>query len=75
MRGFGIKNEDVSLAKNFRFGADGRFDLSVRIEFYNLLNRTTFANPNTSVGSPQFGYVTGANSRPRQGQFGARFQW
>jgi hypothetical protein len=75
LRGFGIKSEDASVLKYFRFGPEGRFALSVRVEFYNLFNRNTFANPNTSVGSSQFGYVTGSTDIPRQGQFGARFQW
>ena len=77
LRGPWFPNEDASLLKYFRFGADGKYSLSVRVEFYNLFNRAVFANPNTSVGSAQFGYVTGLNSgyTPREGQFGARFQW
>ena len=77
LRGPWYPNEDASLLKYFRFGADGRYSLSVRVEFYNLFNRVLFSNPNTSVGSAQFGYVTGLNSgyTPREGQFGARFQW
>ena len=47
----------------------------MRVEFYNLFNRHTFGNPNTDLSSPLFGYVTGVNSAPRTGQFGARFQW
>ena len=75
LRGFGMKSENASLLKYFRFGRDGRCALSIRLEFYNLFNRNTFANPNTTVGSPWFGYVTGSNDSPRQGQFGARFAW
>jgi hypothetical protein len=75
LRGFGMKSENASLLKYFRFGPGERYALSVRVEFYNLFNRNTFANPNTSLGSSQFGYVTGSNDTPRHGQFGARFQW
>jgi hypothetical protein len=75
LRGFGMTSENAGLLKYFRFGADGRYELSLRMEFYNLFNRNTFANPNTSVDSPQFGYVTGSTDTPRQGQFGARLQW
>jgi len=75
LRGFGTKSENVSLLKDFRFGNDGRFEVSFRVEFYNIFNRNTFANPNTSVGNPQFGYVTGSTDTPRQGQFGTRFRW
>ena len=75
LRGFGMTNEDVSLLRYIRFGSENRYSLSFRIEFYNIFNRHTFANPNTILTSPQFGYVTGVNGSPRQGQFGARFQW
>ncbi len=75
LRGFGIDSENAGLLKYFRFGQDEKYQLSFRIELYNLFNRNTFANPNTTVGSSQFGYVTGSTDSPRQGQFGARFQW
>ncbi|HUI43679.1 MAG TPA: TonB-dependent receptor [Terriglobia bacterium] len=75
LRGPGIVSENASLLKYFRFGHDGRYALSFRAEFYNLFNRHAFGNPNTDVSSPEFGYITGVNSAPRTGQFGARFQW
>jgi len=45
------------------------------VEFYNIFNRHGFADPDTNLQSKTFGYVTGVNSTPRNGQFGARFQW
>lgn len=75
LRGFGTKSEDASILKYFSMGNDGRYKLSLRFEFYNLFNRHSFANPITDPTSPQFGYVTGVTGSPRQGQFGARFQW
>ncbi len=77
LRGFGIKNEDASLMKNTYFGPEGRFRLQLRVEFYNIFNRHTFSNPDTSLNdlNTTFGYVTGVNSLPRQGQFGIRFEW
>ena len=75
LRGPGSANEDASLLKYFRFGADGRYALSVRVEFYNIFNRHSFANPITDLNSAQFGYIPGISSSPRQGQFGARFTW
>lgn len=75
LRGFGIKSEDASLMKNTLFGPEGRFKLQLRVEFYNIFNRHTFNNPDTSLTSPTFGLVTGVNSLPRQGQFGVRFEW
>ncbi|HEX3683234.1 MAG TPA: carboxypeptidase regulatory-like domain-containing protein [Bryobacteraceae bacterium] len=75
LRGFGIKNENASLMKNTYFGPEGRFRLQLRVEFYNIFNRHTFSNPDTNLNDITFGYVTGVNSLPRQGQFGIRFEW
>ena len=75
LRGFGIENENVSLIKENYFGPEGRFHLQFRVEFYNIFNRHTFNNPDTTLGSPTFGYVTSVNSTPRNGQFGVRFQF
>ncbi|MGH9584984.1 MAG: hypothetical protein ACRD4O_18850, partial [Bryobacteraceae bacterium] len=75
LRGFGIASENASLLKNTTFGAEGRYLLQFRVEFYNIFNRHTFNNPNTNLTSPELGYVTSVNSTPRQGQFGIRFQW
>jgi hypothetical protein len=75
LRGFGTASEDASILKYFSMGSDGRYKLSLRVEFYNLFNRHSFSNPFTDPTSAQFGYVTGVTGSPRQGQFGARFQW
>ncbi len=75
LRGFGVKSENVSLMKNTYFGSEGRYRLEFRVEFYNIFNRHTFNNPDTTLNSPTFGYVTSVNSTPRQGQFGVRFEF
>jgi hypothetical protein len=75
LRGFGHADEDAALLKYTSFGSDGRYKLSIRVEFYDLLNRHYFNNPNTDITSPAFGYVTGLSGTSRNGQFGARFQW
>jgi len=75
LRDFGFANEDASLLKYMSFGADGKYKLQFRVEFYNIFNRHGFADPDTNLQSKTFGYVTGVNSTPRNGQFGARFQW
>jgi hypothetical protein len=75
LRGFGITSENVSLMKNTSFGAEGRYKLQLRLEFYNIFNRHTFQQPNTDISSSMFGFVTGVSSSPRNGQFGARFEF
>jgi hypothetical protein len=75
LRGFGITSENVSLLKNTSFGHEGRYKLQFRVEFYNLFNRHTFANPITDLTSPEFGFVPGVSSTPRNGQFGVRFEF
>lgn len=75
LRGFGQKNENVSLMKNARLGAEGKYTLQFRLEFYNILNRHTFADPITNLSSSEFGYVPGVISTPREGQFGVRFEF
>jgi hypothetical protein len=74
----GQSMENASLLKYLSFGADGRYQLSLRVEFYNLFNRHTYAilgcsGSQTNVGDSNFAAVTGINSSPRTGQFGARF--
>lgn len=75
LRGFGYADEDITLMKYTSFGPEGKFKLSIRVEFYDLFNRHYFDNPNTDISSPNFGYVTGVQGASRNGQFGARLQW
>ena len=74
----GQANENASLLKYFTMGADGRYQLSLRVEFYNLFNRHYYAingcgGTQTNVGDSNFAAVTGVNSTQRTGQFGVRF--
>ena len=74
LRGFGTDREDVSLHKYFKVGE--HYSLDVGVEFYNVLNRHAFADPDTSSpGSTTFGMVLGTAGSPRNGQFEARFRW
>ena len=74
----GSANENASALKYFSMGADGRYKLSLRVEFYNLLNRHSYSilgcgGTGTNIGDTNFAQVTGVNSSPRTGQFGVRF--
>jgi hypothetical protein len=38
-------SESANLARNFRFGPDGRYALQIRVEFQNVFNRRFLPNP------------------------------
>jgi outer membrane receptor protein involved in Fe transport len=78
LTGPGILTFDASFVKNIPFGGDRR--LEVRMEFFNLLNRANFGNPNTSAftnatgtPNPSFGRITSTSTTARQGQFALKF--
>ncbi len=55
-RGPGATNVDIALAKKFRIRE--RATLEFRADAFNVFNHTQFANPDTSITSPQFGQIT-----------------
>jgi hypothetical protein len=40
--------ENFNIGRNFRMGKEGRYNLQIRAEFTNILNRTQLGNPSTS---------------------------
>jgi len=48
---------NLSLSKNFRISE--RFNAEFRAETFNFTNTPEFSNPNTSITSSSYGYVTG----------------
>jgi hypothetical protein len=82
IRGFGYKNQDLTLMKNTRFG--GGTNLQLRLEAFNLWNWHSFqANGEwgnqaftTDINSPEFGKWSPGNvTAPRQLQLGIRFEF
>jgi hypothetical protein len=73
LRAAGINNFDFTVVKNTRINE--RFRLEFRTEFFNLFNRVQFADPGTSLGSPQFGVVTSVMNLPRLVQLGLRLSF
>ena len=68
-------NEDFSILKNFRFGADGRVKLVLRGEFFDVFNRHHWSDPiSYSDNATNFGAVQGVTGN-RRGQVGARLEW
>ncbi|CAN5749354.1 hypothetical protein BH10ACI4_BH10ACI4_00960 [soil metagenome] len=55
--------DDLSAIKDFNIHESIR--LQFRLEAFNLLNRVQFGFPNTTVGSPTFGYITTQANLPR----------
>src|SRR5262249_29072377 len=64
----GTNNLSSSLFKNvplpFREGAH----LQIRLEAFNVFNHVQFAAPNSNVGEPTFGQISGQANLPRQVQ-------
>ena len=77
----------MSLARNFRMGPEGKYNLQIRAEFQNIFNRLFLSAPATGaittapttangVYTGGYGYINtvgGAGSQPRSGQIVARF--
>jgi hypothetical protein len=71
---FGYNNEDMSLLRNVRFGADDRYRVQLRAEFFDVLNRHHWDGPNMSTGTAYYGHISGASGN-RTGQLGMRFDF
>ena len=76
----GEANENLSAMKNFTMGPDGRYQLQLRAEFYNVFNRHYYdivgcAGTRATIGSSDFAQITGVADNPRTGQFAIRFQF
>jgi hypothetical protein len=70
LRGPGRVNLDFSIFKNFYLTE--RFNLQFRAESFNLFNTPQFGLPNSTIGSPAAGTITGLVGNPRQMQFALR---
>jgi hypothetical protein len=74
VRGDGDKNFDVSVFKDILFFTE-RVHLQLRGEFMNALNSPRFGFPGTSVGTTNFGVVTGQANAPRQIQIALKLSF
>jgi hypothetical protein len=77
----GQSNENSTLMKNNRVGPDSKYDVSIRLDFYNLLNRHYYnidgcGGDHASIGSGAlFGEILGVQDNPRTGQFAIRLDF
>lgn len=71
----GIHNADLNIYKAFVPKEGMR--LEVRADIFNLTNHPRFGQPNSAVGDPLFGTITGdaPGETPRFFQFGLRFEF
>ncbi len=71
----GIHNVDMNLYKSFVPKEGMRIE--VRAEMFNFFNHPRFGQPNSAVGDPFFGTITGdaPGETPRFFQFGVRFEF
>ncbi len=76
----GQANEDTTLLKNQRTGPDGKYVVSFRLDFYNLLNRHYYniqgcGGSRSGIDQGNFGEILGVQDNPRQGQFAIRLDF
>ena len=76
----GQANENSTLIKNDKVGPDSKYNISVRLDFYNLLNRHYYdiegcGGTRASIGSSTFGEILGVQDNPRIGQFAIRLEF
>jgi len=73
LRGPGLANLDAAAAKTIRIREPLR--LQLRLEAFNLLNRTNFALPNRILGLESTGVIDHTVTPARRLQLAARFEW
>lgn len=75
VRNPGFASEDLALHKSLTAGANRQYNLTLRIEFFNVFNRDALAGPDTNKADATFGEILTYANNPggRVGQFGARF--
>jgi hypothetical protein len=61
VRGPGLKNVDMSLIKNTKFG---NVSSELRLEVFNLFNFVQFSNPNGQLGNAAFGTISSIVGSP-----------
>jgi hypothetical protein len=69
----GVRNLDLTIAKDFRFRE--RYRLQFRTDFFNTTNTPQFGEPVGNVTSAAFGQITTQANEPRQIQFALKLYW
>ena len=61
VRGPGLKNIDLSVIKNTKFGG---VNSELRLEVFNVFNLLQFSNPNGQLGNAAFGTISSIAGEP-----------
>ena len=72
-RGPALYSMDLGLHKDLRLGGSRRMQL--RLETFNVLNRTNLGAPNSNRSNANFGSITTLAIAPRQMQLGVKFDF
>jgi len=73
-RGPAIYTLDMGLHKSLGLGV-GQTRLELRVEAFNILNKTNFGSPNGNRSDANFGTIRTLSSFPRQIQLGAKLDF
>jgi hypothetical protein len=73
LRGPGLANTDLSLARDFAVRES--LHLRTRVEVFDLLNRTNFALPDRILGTPSSGVIGHTATPSRQIQVMVKLDW
>jgi hypothetical protein len=73
LRGPGFRNFDIGIFKNFRFTE--RVRLQYRAEGFNAFNNVNFGNPGGTLGTANFGRITGTQNNQRSIQMGLKLSF
>jgi hypothetical protein len=74
VRNPGLATEDLGLHKSVAIGPEARYNLTLRLEFFNVFNRDALGGPDTNMADGTFGQIINYGGiGGRVGQFGARF--
>ena len=71
LRGPSVTNWDAAIIRAFPIWRETNLDF--RAEYFNVLNHTELANPNTSFSNAAFGTITGTQGDPRIAQFSFKY--
>ena len=71
LRGPSLTNWDAAVIRSFPIYRETSLDF--RAEYFNVVNHTEFANPNTTRSNAAFGTITSTQGDPRIAQFSLKY--